>query len=71
MSLLCSKKKRRYPMKWNDIRLGAMGGTLCSIWASFSLGDLAQTVLMAALGTVVSFVTSRLLGHVGNRKSNK
>ncbi|WP_447767608.1 hypothetical protein [Sphingobacterium faecium] len=48
-----------------------MGGTLCSIWASFSFGDLAQTVLMAAVGTVVSFVTSRLLGHVGNRKSNK
>lgn len=55
-------------MKENDIRLGAMGGTLCSIWASFSLGDLAQTVLMAALGTVVSFVTSKLLGIVRGRK---
>ena len=53
-------------MKWNDIRLGAMGGTLCSIWASFSLGDLAQTVL----GTVVSFVTSRLLGKLGKRNRN-
>ncbi|WP_293924372.1 hypothetical protein [Sphingobacterium sp. UBA6320] len=51
-------------MKWNDMRLGAMGGTLCSIWASFSFGDLAQTVLMAAVGTVVSFVTSRLLGNI-------
>ncbi|MEN5231836.1 hypothetical protein [Sphingobacterium faecium] len=54
-------------MKWKDIRIGILGGTLCSIWASFSLGDLAQTVLMAAVGTVVSFVTSRLLGKVGRR----
>ncbi|MEN5232901.1 hypothetical protein [Sphingobacterium faecium] len=51
-------------MKWNDIRIGTLGGTLCSIWASFSLGDLAQTVLMAAVGTLVSFVTSRLLGNM-------
>lgn len=56
-------------MKWNDIRIGAIGGTLCSIWASFSLGDLFQTALMAVVDTVVSFVTSRLLGRVRRRKS--
>ncbi|MEN5434950.1 hypothetical protein ABE545_15035 [Sphingobacterium faecium] len=55
-------------MKWNDIRIGTIGGTLCSIWASFSLGDVLQTALMAILGTVVSFVTSRLLCLVGKRR---
>ncbi|MEN5435593.1 hypothetical protein ABE545_18300 [Sphingobacterium faecium] len=49
-------------MKWNDMRIGTLGGTLCSIWASFSLGDVLQTALMAVVGTVVSFVTSRVLG---------
>ncbi|MBB2951546.1 ABC-type phosphate/phosphonate transport system permease subunit [Sphingobacterium sp. JUb56] len=57
-------------MKWNDIRVGTIGGTLCSIWASFSLGDLFQTALMAVVGTVVSFVTSRLLGRVRRRKND-
>jgi hypothetical protein len=58
-------------MKPNDIRIGTLGGTLCSIWASFSLGDVAQTAIMAVIGTVVSFLTSRLLGYVGKRKSNR
>lgn len=55
-------------MKWSDIRIGTIGGTLCSIWASFSIGDVAQTALMAVIGTVVSFVTSRLLGKLRKRK---
>lgn len=55
-------------MRINDIRISALGGTLCSIWASISLGDVLQTVLTAALGTIVSFVTSRLLGRM-NKKS--
>ena len=54
-------------MRWNDIRISALGGTLCSIWVSFSLGDVAQTVLTAALGTLVSFLTSRLIGRWNNR----
>ncbi|MEN5086492.1 hypothetical protein ABE426_08485 [Sphingobacterium faecium] len=55
-------------MKWNDIRFSAVGGTICSIWASFSFGDLAQTAMMAALGTLVSFVTSRFLGKISKRE---
>lgn len=55
-------------MKWNDIRVGTIGGTLCSIWASFSLGDIFQTALMAVVGTVVSFVTSILLSKIGKRR---
>jgi hypothetical protein len=56
-------------MKLNDIRIGTIGGTLCSIWASFSFSDAFQTAIMAVIGTVVSFVTSRLLGKV--RKGKK
>lgn len=70
MSLLCSRKKRRYPMKGNDIRIGTLGGTLCSIYASFSFNDLLQTALMAVVGTAVSYLTSRLLGRVRRRKSD-
>ncbi|MCW2259161.1 hypothetical protein EDF67_101492 [Sphingobacterium sp. JUb78] len=51
-------------MKGNDIRIGTLGGTLCSIWASFSIGDVLHTALMAVVGTVVSYVTSRLLGRM-------
>ncbi|WP_197086158.1 hypothetical protein [Sphingobacterium sp. IITKGP-BTPF85] len=51
-------------MKMNDIRIGTIGGTLCSIWASFSIGDVLHTALMAVVGTVVSYVTSRLLGRM-------
>lgn len=55
-------------MKVNDMRVSAIGGTICSIWASISLGDVLQTVLTAALGTLVSFATSRLLVKLGKRK---
>lgn len=58
-------------MKLNDIRISAIGGTLCSIWASISLGDVLQTVLTAALGTLVSFATSRLLGKYGQKDRRK
>ncbi|MGJ1323419.1 hypothetical protein ACR780_12055 [Sphingobacterium faecium] len=52
-------------MKGNDIRIETIWGTLCSIWASFSWGDLLQTALMAVVGKVVSFVMSRLHVKVG------
>lgn len=48
-------------MNINEIRAGTIGGTLCSIWASITLGDMLQTVIMAALGTLVSYAMSRLL----------
>jgi hypothetical protein len=51
-------------MKLNDIRIGTLGGTLCSIWASFSIGDVLHTALMAVVGTVISYMTSRLLGRM-------
>lgn len=55
-------------MKWNEIRIGTLGGTLCSLWISFSINELLQTVLMAAIGTAVSFVTSSILGKMNKRK---
>lgn len=55
-------------MKLNDMRISAFGGTICSIWASLSLCDVFQTALMAAVGTLVSFVTSRLLGKLNKRQ---
>ena len=48
-------------MKINEIRAGTLGGALCSVWASITLGDLLQTVVMAALGTLVSYTMSQLL----------
>lgn len=51
-------------MKGNDIRIGTLGGTLCSIWASFTLGDVVHTALMAVVGTVVSYLTRRLLWRI-------
>ncbi|ERJ59322.1 hypothetical protein [Sphingobacterium paucimobilis] len=48
-------------MKTNQIRAGTLGGTLCSVWASITLGDVLQTVVMAALGTLVSYTLSQLL----------
>ncbi|WP_293899004.1 hypothetical protein [Sphingobacterium sp. UBA5670] len=49
-------------MKANDMRVAALGGTLCSVWASISFGEIIQTILMAMLGTIVSFATGHLLG---------
>ncbi|SJN52648.1 hypothetical protein FM120_36785 [Sphingobacterium faecium PCAi_F2.5] len=44
-----------------------LGGALCSIYASFSFGDLMQTALMAVVWTLVSYVTSRLLGKIKSK----
>lgn len=55
-------------MKLNDIRISALGGTVCSIWGSLTFGDLLQTVILAAIGTLISFLTSRLLGKWTKRE---
>lgn len=34
-------------VKKNHIRIGTLGGALCSIWACFSIGDVAHYALMA------------------------
>ncbi|GEM63720.1 hypothetical protein SF1_17020 [Sphingobacterium faecium NBRC 15299] len=54
-------------MKVKDIRVGKLGGTLCSIYVSFSFGDLMQFAWMAVVGMLVSYVTSRLLGKIKSK----
>lgn len=48
-------------MKLNEIRAGTLGGSLCSLWVSITVGDLLQTVITAALGTLVSYAVTQLL----------
>lgn len=55
-------------MKVNDIRISSIGGSICAIWASISLGEVLQTAMTAVLGTLISYATSRLLAKVGKRK---
>ncbi|MFD2554210.1 hypothetical protein [Sphingobacterium tabacisoli] len=50
-------------MKASNPQIGTLGGTLCSVWASVSWGDLFQTVLMAAIGSLVSYAISVLLSR--------
>lgn len=45
----------------HEIQLQTFCGSLCSIWASFTFGELLHTIVMAALGTLVSYLVSRLL----------
>ena len=58
-------------MKMNDIRIGTYGGTICSIWASFSFGNLLQTIVMAIVGTLVSYVTSKLMARIFSKRLKK
>ncbi|MFU1858112.1 hypothetical protein ACK8HY_13930 [Sphingobacterium sp. NGMCC 1.201703] len=55
-------------MKISDIRFSAVGGTLCGIWASFSVGDLLNGALTALIGTLVSFLLSKVLNRIFKRK---
>ncbi|WP_286862956.1 MULTISPECIES: hypothetical protein [Sphingobacterium] len=55
-------------MKLSDMRLSAIGGTLCGIWVSFSVGDLINGALTALVGTLVSFSLSRILNRICKRK---
>ena len=55
-------------MKWNELRMGTVGGTICSIWASISLGNIMETALMAAVGTLVSIAIGHLLKHCLRKK---
>lgn len=68
MSTGQARRRKERNVKLNDIRMGVLGGTMCSLWASISLGDMLQTLLTAALGTLVSFATSQLLGRWIKRK---
>lgn len=55
-------------IRLNEFRVGTLGGMLCSIWASITLGDILQTVVMAVLGTVVSYAMSQFLNKLEKNK---
>ncbi|MGE8422582.1 MAG: hypothetical protein ACN6PI_07120 [Sphingobacterium siyangense] len=55
-------------MRWSDVKLSTIGGTICGLWASFSVGGLLYSALTALVGTLVSFVLSRLLNRIFGKK---
>ncbi|MDM1296829.1 hypothetical protein HX021_21300 [Sphingobacterium sp. N143] len=55
-------------MRFSDVKLSAIGGTICGLWASFSVGDLLYVALTALIGTLVSFLLSRLLNRLFKHK---
>jgi len=50
----------------NDVRIATLNGTLCSICTSLTVGDILQTIILAIVGTLVSYTVSRILS--GNSK---
>jgi len=45
-------------MRWSDVKLSTIGGSICGVWASFSIGGLLYSALTALVGTLVSFLTT-------------
>lgn len=48
---------------------GTVGGTLLSIFASIQSGDVTKTIILAALGAVVSFGVSLALKWIAKKVS--
>lgn len=51
----------------NDTAMGTIGGTFLSILPNIASDDVAKTVILAAIGAVVSFTISLLLKIISNR----
>jgi uncharacterized membrane protein YjjP (DUF1212 family) len=49
------------------VQAGTLGGTLCSIWNSLDWTNVLHTMLMAAVGAIVSYLVSKLLDR-GKKK---
>jgi len=49
------------PVNNSGMKTGTVGGTLLSIAANISSGDLLRTAILAAVGAAVSFTVSVLL----------
>ena len=47
---------------------GTAGGSLTGIVAAISLGDLAQTIILAVVGTVVSYFVTVCLNKLLKKK---
>lgn len=55
---------------FNDVQMGTLGGTLCSIFFHLPAADILRTVALAAIGAAVSFAVSKLL-HSWLNKNKK
>lgn len=51
----------------NSIKTGTVGGTLLTLFATVHEGDILKTMVLAAIGAVVSFCVSLLLKIVVKR----
>jgi mannitol-specific phosphotransferase system IIBC component len=49
------------PVNNSGTKIGTVGGTLLSIAANISSGDLLRTAILAAVGAIISFTVSVLL----------
>jgi hypothetical protein len=50
--------------------MGTIGGTLSSLFVSLQVASLTETIVLSALGAVVSFVVSALLQWTVNKIRN-
>jgi len=51
----------------NTTRVGTIGGTLLTVFYNVNLEDLAKTVILAAIGAIVSFSVSLALKAIVKR----
>jgi len=56
---------------FNGTKAGTAGGTLTILLANLSVTDLAQTAILAAIGALVSFITSILMKYLFKRWRKK
>lgn len=54
-----------------EIYSGTAGGSLTGILAAISLGDVAQTIVLSVIGTIVSFFVSVCLKRFVSGKKRK
>ena len=53
----------------NEVYTSTAGGSLSGILAAISFGDLAQTIILAIVGTIVSFFVSVCLKRLMSKKT--
>jgi len=51
-----------------NTRAGTLGGTLTGVFINLHAGDITRTVVLGALGAVVSFAVSYLLGYITRKR---
>ncbi|MFZ4261255.1 hypothetical protein ACFRAE_04385 [Sphingobacterium sp. HJSM2_6] len=49
-------------------KIAAIGGTLCTIGATYTWADIVSTIAMASAGTIVSFLISDGLSRIYKRR---